>query len=115
VSWVHLNTAFAGTANLNIFGTPFQQDATGRPGGAYTNLQPGRLQRPVPHPAQLPLQISHFQAGSQTPGCDAGAFVWHGQQPYGALCARSVERAAVERNTMKETPHAEQAAVHGNL
>jgi hypothetical protein len=36
VSWVHLNTAFAGTANLNIFGTPFQQDATGRPGGAYT-------------------------------------------------------------------------------
>jgi hypothetical protein len=36
LSWVHLNTAFAGTANLNIFGTPFQQDATGRPAGAHT-------------------------------------------------------------------------------
>jgi hypothetical protein len=35
-SWVHLNTAFAGTANLNAFGTPFQQNATGRPGGLYT-------------------------------------------------------------------------------
>jgi hypothetical protein len=36
VGWVHLNTAFAGRADLNIFGTPFQQDATGRPGGLYT-------------------------------------------------------------------------------
>jgi Porin subfamily len=36
LSWVHLNTAFAGTANLGVFGTPFQQDATGRPGGAYS-------------------------------------------------------------------------------
>jgi hypothetical protein len=35
-SWVHLNTAFAGTANLNAFGTPFQQNATGRPPGLYT-------------------------------------------------------------------------------
>ena len=34
-TWVHLNTAFAGTANLNAFGTPFQQNATGRPPGAY--------------------------------------------------------------------------------
>jgi hypothetical protein len=36
VGWVHLNTAFAGTANLNAFGTPFQQNATGRRGGLYT-------------------------------------------------------------------------------
>jgi hypothetical protein len=35
LDWVHLNTAFAGTANLNAFGTPFQQQATGRPSGAY--------------------------------------------------------------------------------
>ena len=34
-TWVHLNTAFAGTANLNAFGTPFQQNATGRPPGFY--------------------------------------------------------------------------------
>jgi hypothetical protein len=36
VSWVHLNTAFAGTAMLNAFGTVFQPNATGRPGGLYT-------------------------------------------------------------------------------
>jgi hypothetical protein len=36
VGWVHLNTAFAGTASLNAFGTPFQQNATGRPQGLYT-------------------------------------------------------------------------------
>jgi hypothetical protein len=36
LSWVHLNTAFAGTANLNGFGTPFQPNDMGRPGGAYT-------------------------------------------------------------------------------
>jgi Porin subfamily len=35
LSWAHLNTAFAGTANLNAFGTPFQQNATGRPPGLY--------------------------------------------------------------------------------
>jgi Porin subfamily len=35
LTWVHLNTAFAGTANLNAFGTIFQQNATGRPPGAY--------------------------------------------------------------------------------
>ncbi len=34
-TWVHLNTAFAGTANLNAWGTPFQQNATGRPPGFY--------------------------------------------------------------------------------
>jgi Porin subfamily len=34
-SWAHLNTAFAGTANLSAFGTPFQQNATGRAAGAY--------------------------------------------------------------------------------
>jgi hypothetical protein len=36
VSWAHLNTAFAGTASLNAFGTVFQQNATGRPPGLYT-------------------------------------------------------------------------------
>jgi hypothetical protein len=36
LTWMHVNTAFAGTANLNAFGTPFQQNATGRPGGLYT-------------------------------------------------------------------------------
>jgi Porin subfamily len=36
LTWVHLNTAFAGTANLAQWGTPFQQNATGRPGGLYT-------------------------------------------------------------------------------
>jgi hypothetical protein len=36
VGWVHLNTAFAGTANLNALATPFQQNASGRPGGLYT-------------------------------------------------------------------------------
>jgi hypothetical protein len=35
LSWVHLNTAFAGTANLNGFGTPFQPNDQGRAGGAY--------------------------------------------------------------------------------
>jgi hypothetical protein len=36
LTWMHVNTTFAGTANLNAFGTPFQQNATGRPGGLYT-------------------------------------------------------------------------------
>jgi hypothetical protein len=36
LTWMHVNTAFAGTANLNAFGTPFQQNATGRPNGLYT-------------------------------------------------------------------------------
>jgi Porin subfamily len=36
LGWVHLNTAFAGTAVLNTFASPFQQNATGRPGGLYT-------------------------------------------------------------------------------
>ena len=36
LTWVHLNTAFAGTANLAQWGTPFQQNATGRPGGLCT-------------------------------------------------------------------------------
>jgi hypothetical protein len=35
-TWVHLNTAFNGTANLNGLGTVFQPNATGRGGGAYT-------------------------------------------------------------------------------
>jgi hypothetical protein len=35
VGWVHLNTAFAGTANLNGMGTVFQPAASGRPGGVY--------------------------------------------------------------------------------
>jgi hypothetical protein len=115
VSWVHLNTAFAGTANLDIFATPFQQDATGRPGGAYTISSQDvysalfRIQRNFLYRSRTSRQ------DRRPPAAMPGAFVWHGQQPYGALCARSVERAAVERNTMKETPHAEQAAVHGNL
>ncbi len=36
VSWVHLNTAFAGSANLPGFGTVFQPLALGRPAGTYT-------------------------------------------------------------------------------
>jgi hypothetical protein len=36
VQWVHLNTAFAGSGNLNSFGTVFQPGATGRPAGTYT-------------------------------------------------------------------------------
>ena len=36
VSWVHLNTAFGGTAFLNAMGTVFQPNASGRPGGLYT-------------------------------------------------------------------------------
>jgi hypothetical protein len=35
LSWVHLNTAFAGTANLNSLGTVFQTNALGRTSGAY--------------------------------------------------------------------------------
>jgi Porin subfamily len=40
LTWAHLDTAFAGTANLNAFGTPFQQNATGRAPGFYnvTNM-----------------------------------------------------------------------------
>jgi hypothetical protein len=35
VGWVHLNTAFAGTANLNAWGTVFQSNNTGRMAGPY--------------------------------------------------------------------------------
>jgi hypothetical protein len=35
VSWVHLNTAFAGTGNLNAMGSVFQPNATARPSGPY--------------------------------------------------------------------------------
>jgi hypothetical protein len=35
VSWLHLNTAFAGLGNLNPLGTLFQPGAGGRPGGIY--------------------------------------------------------------------------------
>jgi Porin subfamily len=35
LSWVHLNTAFAGTAVLNGLGTVFQTNALGRPSGPY--------------------------------------------------------------------------------
>ncbi len=35
LSWVHLNTAFAGTAHLNALDTVFQPNATGRSAGAY--------------------------------------------------------------------------------
>ena len=33
VGWVHMNTAFAGFANLNNLGTVFQPNAAGRPAG----------------------------------------------------------------------------------
>jgi hypothetical protein len=36
LSWVHLNTAFAGTANLGSLGTVFQTNAFGRPAGLYS-------------------------------------------------------------------------------
>jgi Porin subfamily len=36
LSWVHLNTAFAGTANLGGLGTVFQTNAFGRPAGLYS-------------------------------------------------------------------------------
>ena len=35
VSWFHLNTAFAGTGNINPMGSVFQPAATGRPSGPY--------------------------------------------------------------------------------
>jgi hypothetical protein len=35
LSWVHLNTAFAGTATLGALGTVFQPNALGRPSGLY--------------------------------------------------------------------------------
>jgi hypothetical protein len=35
LSWVHLNTAFAGTAVLNGLGTVFQPNAIGRGSGLY--------------------------------------------------------------------------------
>jgi hypothetical protein len=35
LDWVHLNTAFSGTANLNNWGTVFQPNATGRVSGLY--------------------------------------------------------------------------------
>jgi hypothetical protein len=36
VSWIHLNRAFAGTANLNPLGTMFQPNAMGRTSGLYS-------------------------------------------------------------------------------
>ena len=36
LSWVHLNTAFAGSANFPGLGTVFQSNAIGRSSGAYT-------------------------------------------------------------------------------
>jgi hypothetical protein len=36
LSWVHLNTAFAGTANIGSLGTVFQANALGRTSGAYS-------------------------------------------------------------------------------
>jgi hypothetical protein len=36
LSWVRLNTAFAGTANLGSLGTVFQPNAFGRPAGLYS-------------------------------------------------------------------------------
>jgi Porin subfamily len=36
LSWVHLNTAFAGMANLGSLGTVFQPNAFGRPAGLYS-------------------------------------------------------------------------------
>jgi hypothetical protein len=36
LSMVHLNTAFAGTANLGSLGTVFQTNAFGRPAGLYS-------------------------------------------------------------------------------
>jgi hypothetical protein len=36
LSWVHLNTAFAGTATFGGLGTVFQSNALGRPSGLYT-------------------------------------------------------------------------------
>jgi len=35
VSWFHVNTAFAGTANTNPWGSVFQPGATGQPGGPH--------------------------------------------------------------------------------
>jgi hypothetical protein len=36
LSWIHLNTAFAGTANFPGLGTVFQSNALGRSSGLYT-------------------------------------------------------------------------------
>ena len=36
LSWVHLNTAFAGTATFGGLGTVFQANALGRSNGLYT-------------------------------------------------------------------------------
>jgi hypothetical protein len=73
LSWVRLNTAFAGTANLNAFGTPFQQNATGRPPGLYS-IGPEYVQRCFPHPAQLPvLNLALKRIADPRPKC-RGAF-----------------------------------------
>jgi hypothetical protein len=36
LSWIHLNTAFAGQATFGGLGTVFQPNALGRPSGLYT-------------------------------------------------------------------------------
>jgi hypothetical protein len=92
LSWVHLNTAFAGTANLNGFGTPFQPNDMGRPGGAYTITNQDiysvmfRIQRNFLY-GSLPSGIA------EPPGSDAGSLL-DGSKPPAIFRPMTLRRIA---------------------